>query len=252
MPFSVITAAGGIKSDVGSETTITTTGNIDNLDVGGARFVRMNNATLATIRGLVAGYPGQLVTFVSIGAGNVFFNHQDTNSTAANRLINFVTSAGTPLAAAVGTATFVYDGTTLRWRLVEHTQGAPITPTFAAGDYTANGTMTWTVESGDVIAFTYYLNGRNLTLAYAIEGTTIAAPLSTQLRMAIPNGYTIAAGTTQDQSWTFDNVTGKTGLTLAVFGEAYIRHYRDITLAANWEAVTNNGFIRGNITFGIS
>ena len=56
----------------GSVFTFTTTGNIDNLDFAHARYIRANNATVSTIRGLVAGYyDGQVVTIISIGAGEV-------------------------------------------------------------------------------------------------------------------------------------------------------------------------------------
>jgi hypothetical protein len=101
----------------GSVFTFTTTGNIDNLDFQHARYIRANNATLATIRGLVAGYyDGQVVTIVSIGAGQVNLSHQNTNSTAANRIIT--NNANThAYAAGTGTVTLQYDLTTARWRV---------------------------------------------------------------------------------------------------------------------------------------
>lgn len=145
----------------GSVFTFTTTGNIDNLDFAHARYIRANNATLATIRGLVAGYyDGQIVTIISIGAGEVDLNHQDTNSTAANRLLNVVTSAFTPLAAGAGVATYQYDLTTARWRLIEWNQGDFIQIAYASGNFTA-ASGTWTVDSGDQLTFGYWLRGRD-------------------------------------------------------------------------------------------
>jgi hypothetical protein len=139
-----------------AEFTTATTGNIDDLNFGKAATIRMNNATLATIRGLVAGAPGQRVTIVSVGAGQVDLSNQDTgDATAASRLICFVTSGKTPLAAGKGTATLEYDGTTARWRLVTHDQGALIafTPVVSFGG--ASVGVTYTNQTGN-----FYITGR--------------------------------------------------------------------------------------------
>ena len=141
------TTAGPAQGALNAEFTTTSTGNIDDLDFSNASLVRMNNATDATIRGLLAGTAGQRVTIQSVGAGHVYLSHQNTgDATAANRLINFLTSADTPLAAGVGSATFEYDGTTSRWRLIAHHQGAAIAfSTTWAGSVTnpaiGNGTL---------------------------------------------------------------------------------------------------------------
>ena len=141
------TTAGPAQGALNAEFTTTSTGNIDDLDFSNASLVRMNNATDATIRGLLAGTAGQRVTIQSVGAGHVYLSHQNTgDATAANRLINFITSADTPLAAGVGSATFEYDGTTSRWRLIAHHQGAAIAfSTTWAGSVTnpaiGNGTL---------------------------------------------------------------------------------------------------------------
>lgn len=174
-------------SYIPTEVVFTTTGNIDNLNFSGADLIRMNNASSATIRGLVAGSPGQRVTIVSIGAGDVFLAHQNTNSTAANRLINHATSGNTPLAAGSGVATYQYDDTTDRWRLIAHEQGAWITTTYAAGDYTASA-GTWTVGAGDVTTNAYRLSGRTLTVALDIINTELSATANS--RVAIPLGFT--------------------------------------------------------------
>lgn len=90
------------KDTLCAEFTTTATGNVDDLDFSNADLIRFNNATDATLRGLKAGTAGQVVIVVSIGAGNVFLAHQNTNSAAANRLINFATAGTTPLAAGQG------------------------------------------------------------------------------------------------------------------------------------------------------
>lgn len=151
--------------------TFTTTGNIDNLDFRNARYIRANNASLATIRGLVAGYDGQVVTIASIGAGQVDLAHQDTNSTAANRLLNMLTSGVTSLALGVGVASYQYDLTTARWRLIAHEQGAYIDIAYASGNFTAQA-GTWTVDSGDLITSAYYVRGLEVYYKLKILSST--------------------------------------------------------------------------------
>lgn len=172
------------------EVTFTTTGNIDDLDFSKCGIIRMNNASLSTIRGLKAGFAGQRVTIVSVGAGKVDLAHQNTNSTAANRLINFATSASTPLAAGVGSATYEYDDTTARWRLISHDQGAWITAAFSAGDFTSN-TGSWTVASGDVLFIKYFLLGRMMYFSCYLQTTTIAGgPAALRISNAQWGGFT--------------------------------------------------------------
>lgn len=178
------------------EITFTTTGNIDNLNFGSASLIRMNNASLATIRGLAAGKPGQVVTIVSIGAGLVALAHQNTNSSANNRLINSATSGITPLAPGAGTVRYIYDGTTLRWRMVTHNCGAFITRTFDAGNFTGSASMTWTVESGDVSVDAYRLDGNILAYSFNLSNTSVGGTLNNSLQITLPNGYTIAAQAT--------------------------------------------------------
>lgn len=176
-----------------TEFTFTTTGNIDDLDFSNANIIRANNASLATIRGLKAGTTGQQVTIVSIGAGQVDLSHQDTgDGTAASRLINYTTSSKTSLAAGVGAATYQYDGTTSRWRLVSHDQGAFITSAFNAANFTGSS-GTWVVESGDVKTCAYYLSGRQLTVNMWIDTTTVTgAPVELHISNAAYGNFTVA------------------------------------------------------------
>jgi hypothetical protein len=172
------------------EVTFTTTGNIDNLDFSKCALIRMNNASDATIRGLVAGYDGQRVAIVSVGAGNVLLAHQNSNSTAANRLVNIATSASTPLAAGKGVANYIYDVSSSRWRLVGHDQGAFITPAFSAGNFAAGGSGTWTVDSADVIDFSYILVGRLMTVVFDVRNTDVGGTPNNTLTIALPGSFT--------------------------------------------------------------
>ena len=171
--------------------TVTTTGNIDDLDFQYCSVILMNNATLSTIRGLKAGFPGQEVTIVSIGAGQVNLPHQNISSAAANRLINSVTSGITPLAAGKGIATYKYDEITVRWRLINHNQGAMIAIPYASGNFTGSGTITWTVDAGDQSSLSFEIINNCILIAAVILTTSISG-VGTDLRITLPNGYTCA------------------------------------------------------------
>lgn len=154
--------------------TSTATGNVDNLAIGNAPIVhvRFNNASTVTLRGIAgSGVDGQICVVDSVGAGNVLLAHQNSGSTAANRLINYVTGMDTPLAAALGRAVFVYDATTQRWKMVSHNQGAAIT-------YTPTWTSTGTNPTlgNSTLTGNYLINGNlimgDFTFTYGSSGVS--------------------------------------------------------------------------------
>jgi len=174
------------------EMTSTATGNIDDLDIGDAPIVelRMNNASTATIRGLVgSGKGGQIVKIFSVGAGNVELAHQNAGSTAANRLINAVTGMNTPLAAGFGTATYVYDATTQRWRLQSHNQGAAIayTPT-----WTTSGTAP-TLGNGTITG-SYLITGNLIFGQISLTAGSTTNPGTGAFFYSLPTAVSFAAG----------------------------------------------------------
>lgn len=144
------------------------TGTQNDFVIGTNNLIRMNNATDVTITGIVAGIPGQIVTFVSIGAGVVYFAHENAGSATTGRLRNTLTVAPTPIAPNSGKATYIYDITLGRWRLIAHEQGTPIayTPVWTAAGTApslGNGTLTGT----------YIVQGRYIEIfCQLIFGTT--------------------------------------------------------------------------------
>lgn len=121
--------------------TTTSTGNQDNFSFSSADLLRCNNASALTLRGLAAGVSGQQLTIVSVGAGTVTLNDQDTNSTAANRIITG-NSAAIALPAGIGRATLVYDGTTQRWRVIDYTLSPRVVSTASSATPTPNADIT--------------------------------------------------------------------------------------------------------------
>ena len=197
------TAAAALYPALPGSTAPTTTGNItaEPIPTGtGVLSTFHNNATLKTIQGMVAGTHGQLWFHYSKGAGQVDFAHLHASGTALGKCRNFATSAPTSMAAGVGVTLYQYDdgvlsGVTAHWRLVSHEQGAWITPTFAAGDYTA-ATGTWTVGAGDVSTDRYWLRGRTVTHNLRVLTTDVSATPATLIR-AIPGGFTALGTSTQ-------------------------------------------------------
>jgi hypothetical protein len=166
----------------------TTTGTATALAIpagAGNLVLFVNNATLLTVQGIAAGLDGQLLTIFSKGAGQIDFYHAHASGTALGKLNLFATTGFTSLAAGAGVAVFQYDLTLTKWRLVAHEQGDWITPAFVAGDFTASA-GNWTVASATT--HKYYLNGRKLTHAWAISGTTSGTPVS--VKILNPCGFT--------------------------------------------------------------
>ena len=232
------------SGSIPTEFSLTTTGNIDDLDFSNANVIRFNNATLSTLRGLKAGTAGQQVTIVSVGAGNVLLAAQNGGSSAANRLINFVTSASTPLAAGVGAAIFEYDATTTRWRLVTHQQGAAITDVFAAGNYTGSGAMTVTVTAGEEVAAAYILSGAILQLFIEVDGLSTGGTPDVSIQRVIPGGFT-AAATTRQLNRIVDNGASAVGLCLftATSASFNFKHFTESNTWANSVTNTNIQFV---------
>lgn len=230
----------------------TLTGTQNDLAIpAGCTFLRCNNASLLTITGIAAGVDGQILDIVSIGAGVVSFTHQAAGSSAVNRLINIATSAAMSLAAGVGTVRFRYDGNTQRWRMVYHEQGDWLSTTFAAGDFTASGGGTWTVASGDRVAMLYYLRGRQLTVAFQVDATTVSGgPLFLQIGNGQWGGFTaMTTGIYGSMGFAFDNL---------VSSPAYVRVTAATTIdcglssIAAWANSTDQTYVRANIAFQVT
>jgi hypothetical protein len=89
-------------------------------DYATAGFTRLRLSTDAprTITGMAGGTDGRILYIVNVGANNLTFANEDVGSVAANRII---TGHVAPLTVGADEAiTFMYDGTTARWRTMAH------------------------------------------------------------------------------------------------------------------------------------
>lgn len=254
--WRVLALAGSGGGSAPTNATTTATGTQNDFAPSGLTFtagqtttLRCNNATLLTINGVAGGVDGALLRIVSVGAGQVTLAHQNAGSTAANRLLNIITSGITPLAAGVGVATLLYDGTTARWRLVRHDQGAPIDVAYNASDFTS--ASTWTVDSGDVNRHSYMVRGREVTEYLEIVTSSVGASPGSALMSLIPNGwsasgrgfstnmYNDGAGYVMGASW-----ISSTDLT-------HLRHFKS-DFSSAWSATTNLTYLYVTMTYWIS
>lgn len=226
-----------------TEFTTTQTGTVNDLDFAGASLIRCNNATDLSITGLVAGYLGQRVTIISVGAGNVFFTNENLGSSAQNRFVIPVTSGpGYPLKGGYGYITLQYDSISGRWRVVQHEQGEGISPAFAAGNFVANGAMTWTLTAPDMSAYRYYLRGKQLFWWFQLDTTSVTAPLNTQLQLLIPGGFTCGLAA-QGYVFIIDNGTFTSG---RWYMGSSTHIFLEKPTAANWLAAVNTTYVAAN------
>lgn len=228
-------ADGDYNYQAAKSSTITTTGNIDNLDVDGAGMLILNNASTATIRGIDAGYHGQLLGIISIGAGTVEIAHQDTNSSAANRI---VTSIGTThlLAAGSGSALLQYDATSARWRVLDNASVGTWTVTIggAGGEsgQVYSSQVAHYVKIGPFVTATFGVTLSTLgsiTGQVQIEGLPFASLNVSGYRNVVPifwigtaTAFVLVQGTVVDNS-TVVSLFGATAATTNMAGTALVQ-----------------------------
>lgn len=109
---------------------------------------------------------------------------------------------------------------------------------FNAADFTASGSMTWTVPSGGVNQFHYCtISAVKLGIVMFDISGTVAGTLSTTLVMRIP--LTVAAGLAAGPIWQ-QNAGGAPGVGYGMVGVAgtALSCYKDPTFALNWAAGT--------------
>lgn len=122
------------------------------------------------------------------------------------------------------------------------------TPTFAAGDFTAGGSQTWTVASGDVGTYAYTILNKTMTVSFTINTSTVGGTPNSDLRIAIPASKT-ATKQMRNPIQLLDNGTRTTGIAFVEAAATVITIQR--TDAANFAAATDNTYVLGQITFQI-
>lgn len=114
---------------------------------------------------------------------------------------------------------------------------------FNAGNFSANGSMTWTVAGGDVEYYKYKKVGKIAYVAFKLNTTTVGGTPSTELRIAIPytpTGTFFCAVLASDNGAATEIAVGLTAST-----------YLGVTLldGTNWAAATNTTSLVGTIVY---
>lgn len=234
------------------EQIITVTGNQPAITLNSmVTRLKCNNSALLTIQGLVPHIGQGDILFISSFNAQVDLEHLSGSASAGNKIQNFATVGKTSLAAGVGNAIYVYQGGagSGQWILITHEQGAWITPTYASGDYTAAGGGSWTVGSGDVTNYSYYLDGRNLKVNYKWDTTSMAST-PTSVSAKIPGGYT----STKALDWYSvcnNNGTFHPGLSRVTASGTTMTFFSNEG-GSGWGNSTDNSEVGGSISFEVN
>lgn len=90
------------------------TANQNDLALGTGGIIRISSDAARNITGFASGVSGDARLLVNVGSFTITLKHQDTGSTAANRIIG-VNSADVEISTQ-GSVVVYYDGTDSRWR----------------------------------------------------------------------------------------------------------------------------------------
>lgn len=217
--------------------------------VNGTTIQPWNGTADIIVTGLSGLPTGAIWIFKNIGTKNAFFPHLNAGSAAAHQFTNIITVGnGTPVAPG-GFIAYYNDGTNLK--ILGHEQGASINVTFNAGDFTANGAMTWTVSAGNVATFAYRVRGAMVLVSLFISNTTVGGTLNNELLVKIPNGFNIAVSKLVPIQVLDNGVAGSnTGLLSANTSVAVnqLLVFKDFG-GSNYSASTAATFVRGDIEF---
>lgn len=121
--------------------------------------------------------------------------------------------------------------------------------TYSSGNFTASGSMTWTVDSVDQIAYRYMLIGHTMWLAFTLNSTSISGTPDQELRVKIPGGFSNTTDAVLAAVRSYDNGTDTVGFCGAVASQTYVRCWRGGF--TSWAASTNNTAIQAFLTLEV-
>lgn len=123
--------------------------------------------------------------------------------------------------------------------------------TFAAGNFTAGGSMTWTLTSGDQITYRYQIVNKQMTVWFGLETTTVGGTPHAELRIAIPASKTCPVQVAGDFTYQVSGVDSR-GFMQINAGGTYIRLLKEQAGSSTWANSTNLTSVWGWITFPIN
>lgn len=227
-----LTYTGALINTRGSDFSVTGTQN--NLNLGAGTWFRFTGASQITITGIANPVNGKQIRLTNASASSMIFSNQDVSSTDVNRIIT--TTGGNLVIDPDVTATFQYDSTAQRWRLVILPASSGSVSSFA---YIQGGNGFGTAANfgtTDAYALNLKTNGSNalvldtsgngnLTGDLTVTGGDIASPSATSLNvtagttgvLTLDSGSTgaINLGTgASSKTITIGNTTGTTAVNI--------------------------------------
>lgn len=120
---------------------------------------------------------------------------------------------------------------------------------FNAANFAGNGSQTWTLASGDQVAFQYRIHNNSMLVAFNLLTCSVGGTPNTELRITIPASK-VCTRVTNNAFHYLDNGTKGVGL---IEVNASGTQLRLIKLDfSNWTASTNLTDVRGEIEFPIN
>lgn len=150
-----------------------------------------------------------------------------------------VTSGGTGVTTSAGSGANILGDST--WTSVP----------FAAGNFTANGSMTWTLTSGDQSNFRYVTIGKTMIVHFELATTTVGGTPNTALQILIPNSKTAASTASAAIVVKDAGAAEEVGIAQVTAASNLIKLYRTNFTATNWSAATDTTSVIGEIAFEI-
>jgi hypothetical protein len=124
---------------------------------------------------------------------------------------------------------------------------------FSASNFTANGSMTWTVASGDVASYRWIEIGKTMIVDVYLSTTTVGGTVNSELRVAVPNGRTIASTgqsfSSSGAATVVDNGVFRAGTWVAAPGVAYVSVR--VAFTGTWTLSTDNTYVAATFIFPI-
>ncbi len=226
-----------------------TTGTTNDANLGNASLVRLTGASTQTLTGIAGGADGRILTVINAAAQAAVLNNNDTNSSAANRII---TGSGANLTLEAGASiTMIYDSGASVWRVT----GSSVSTTGFAN--TALSNLTTTSINQSLIANannTLDLGAAGTAWRTVYAGTSVLTP-----SLDVSSAGTLSIGTSTATAITI----GKAGITTTNAGALTVSELLTASLGAtvsgaainlnassNFNTNINTGSSTGTVAIG--
>jgi hypothetical protein len=119
---------------------------------------------------------------------------------------------------------------------------------FAAGTFTGNAAMTWTVALADQLVYRYMLVGKTAAIAFDIDDTTVGGTPNVSLQLTLP----VASAYAASGSFVYDDNAGgdRVGVFTLAAEATLLRLFKSD--GSNWTASTNATRVRGQLLVEIA